>query len=90
MKKWKNLIASNEIEEKILDYANKASKMSKELDKMSESLFELEHSQEVSEIFKDLLEELSEVSYKSAIALSIVNRFGKMVYSGKIEDKSQN
>ena len=79
MKKWKNLIASNEIEEQILDYASKASKISKELDKMSESLFELEHSQEVSEIFKDLLEELSEVSYKSAIALSIVNRYGKVI-----------
>ena len=79
MKRWKNLVASNEIEEQILDYANKASKISKELDKMSESLFELEHSQEVSEIFKDLLEELSEVSYKSAIALSIVNRYGKAI-----------
>ena len=79
MKKWKNLIASNEIEEQILDYASKASKISKELDKMSESLFGLEHSQEVSEIFKDLLEELSEVSYKSAIALSIVNRYGKAI-----------
>ena len=79
MKRWKNLIANNEIEEQILDYASKASKISKELDKMSESLFELEHSQEVSEIFKDLLEELSEVSYKSAIALSIVNRYGKAI-----------
>ena len=79
MKKWKNLIASNEIEEQILDYASKASKISKELDKMSESLFELEHSQEASEIFKDLLEELSEASYKSSIALSVANRFGKMI-----------
>ena len=79
MKKWKNLIASNEIEEQILDYANKASKISKELDKMSESLFELEHAEEVSELFKDLLEELSEVSYKSSIALSVANRFGKMI-----------
>ena len=79
MKKWKNLIASNEIEEQILDYTSKASKISKELDKMSESLFELEHSEETSELFKDLLEELSEVSYKSAIALSIVNRYGKMI-----------
>ena len=79
MKRWKNLVASNEVEEQILDYASKVSKISKELDKMSESLFELEHSQEVSEIFKDLLEELSEVSYKSAIALSIVNRYGKMI-----------
>ena len=79
MKKWKNLIASNKIEEQILDYASRASKMSKELDKMSESLFELEHTEEVSELFKDLLEELSEVSYKSSIALSVANRFGKMI-----------
>lgn len=79
MKRWKNLIASNEIEEQILDYANRASKISKELDKMSESLSELEDVQEVSELFKDLLEELSEVSYKSSIALSIANRYGKMI-----------
>ena len=79
MKKWKNLIASNQVEEQILDYASKASKMSKELDKMRESLFELEHSEEVSELFKDLVEELSEVSYKSSIALSVANRFGKMI-----------
>ena len=79
MKKWKNLIASNEIEEQILDYTNKASKISKELDKMSESLFELEHAGEVSELFKDLLEELSEASHKSSIALSIANRYGKMI-----------
>ena len=79
MKKWKNLIASNEVEEQILDYASKASKISRELDKISESLFELEHTEEVSELFKDLLEELSEVSYKSSIALSVANRFGKMI-----------
>ena len=79
MKKWKNLIANNEIEEKILDYASKASKISRELDKMSESLFELEHTEECSELFKDLLEELSEVSYKSSIALSVANRYGKMI-----------
>ena len=53
--------------------------MSKELDKMSESLFELEHAEEVSELFKDLLEELSEFSYKCSIALSIANRYGKMI-----------
>ena len=79
MKKWKNLIASNQVEEQILDYASKASKMSKELDKMSESLFELEHSEEVSELFKDLLEELSEASFKSSITLSVANRYGKMI-----------
>ena len=79
MKKWKNLIASNQVEEQILDYASKVSKMSKELDKMSESLFELEHSEEVSELFKDLLEELSEASYKSSITLSVANRYGKMI-----------
>ena len=80
MKQWQNLIASNEVEEQILDYASKASKISKELDKMSDSLTKIQDGQEeVSEVFKDLLEELSEVSFKSAIALSIVSRFGKMI-----------
>ena len=80
MKQWKHLVASNEVEEQILDYANKASKISKELDKMSDSLTKIQDGQEeVSEVFKDLLEELSEVSFKSAIALSIVNRYGKMI-----------
>ena len=80
MKQWGNLIASNEVEEQILDYAIKASKISKELDKMSDSLSELEDAQvEVSEVFKDLLEDLSDVSFKSALCLSIVNRFGKMI-----------
>ena len=80
MKQWKNLVASNEVEEQILDYASKASKILKELDKMRKSLSELEDSQEeVSELFKDLLEELSEMSFKSAIALSIVNRYGKLI-----------
>ena len=80
MKQWQNLIASNEVEEQILDYANKASKISKELDKMSDSLIKIQDGQEeVSELFKDLLEELSEVSFKSAIALSIVNRYRKII-----------
>ena len=80
MKKWKNLVASNEAKEQILDYASKASKISRELDKMRKSLSELEDGQEeVSELFKDLLEELSEVSFKSALALSVANRFGKMI-----------
>ncbi|EMV9618957.1 hypothetical protein AADV15_000350 [Campylobacter coli] len=75
-----NLVASNEFEEQILDYAIKASKISKELDKMSDSLSELEDAQvEVSEVFKDLLEELSDVSFKSAIRLSIVSRYGKLI-----------
>ena len=79
MKQWKNLVASNEVEEQILDYASKISKISKELDKMSDSLTKIQDGQEeVSEIFKDLLEELSEVSFKSAIALSIVNRYEKL------------
>ena len=80
MKQWKNLVASNEVEEQILDYANKASKISKELDKMSDSLTKIQDDQEeVSELFKDLLEELSEVSFKSAIALSIVQRYRKII-----------
>ena len=80
MKQWKNLVASNEVEEQILDYASKISKISKELDKMSDSLTKIQDGQEeVSEIFKDLLEELSEVSFKSALAISIVNRYGKII-----------
>ena len=80
MKQWKNLVASNEVEEQILDYAVKASKISKELDKMSDSLTKIQDGQEeVSEVFKDLLEELSEVSFKSALALSIVQRYGKII-----------
>ena len=80
MKRWKNLVASNEVEEQILDYASKASKISKELDKMSDSLTKIQDGQEeVSELFKDLLEDLSEVSFKSALALSIVNRYGKII-----------
>ena len=80
MKQWKNLVASNEVEEQILDYASKVSKISKELDKMSDSLSELEDAQvEVSEVFKDLLEELSDASFKSAIRLSIVNRYGEII-----------
>ena len=54
--------------------------MAKELDKMSKSLFELENTQEVSEVsevFQDLLEELPEVRYKGSIALDILSRFGK-------------
>ena len=80
MKQWGNLVASNEIEEQILDYASKASKISKELDKMSDSLTKIQDGQEeVSELFKDLLEELSDASFKSALALSIVNRYGKII-----------
>ena len=80
MKQWGNLVASNEIEEQILDYASKASKISKELDKMSDSLTKIQDGQEeVSEVFKDLLEDLSEVSFKSALVLSIVNRYGKII-----------
>ena len=80
MKQWGNLIASNEVEEQILDYASKVSKISKELDKMSDSLSELEDAQvEVSEVFKDLLEELSDASFKSSLRLSIVSRYGKLI-----------
>lgn len=75
-----NLVASNEFEEQILDYTIKANKISKELDKMSDSPSELEDAQvEVYEVFKDLLEELSDASFKSAIRLSIVSRYGKLI-----------
>lgn len=47
---------------------------------MSDSLSELEDAQvEVYEVFKDLLEELSDASFKSAIRLSIVSRYGKLI-----------
>ena len=73
-----NLVASNnKIEKQILDYAITASKMAKELDKMYKSLSKIENAEEVSEVFKDLLEELSEVSYKGSIALDFLSRFGK-------------
>ena len=85
MKEFQGLVANNQVEEKILDVANLANKMSKELDKMCELLCEIgktrtyciSDSVEVSEVFKDLLEELSEVSYKGSIALDILSRFGK-------------
>ena len=80
MKQWGNLVASNKVEEKILDYARKVSKISKELDKMNDSLTKIQDGQvEVSEIFKELLEELSDASFKSAIRLSIVNRYRKLI-----------
>ena len=79
MKKWKNLIASNQVEEQILDYASKASKMSKELDKMSELLavlgktrtYCINESVEVSENFKDLFHQLSEMIGKSSVNLDM-------------------
>ena len=79
MKEFQGLVANNQVEEKILEYASIANKMSKELDKMCELLGELgktrtwciSDSVEVSENFKDLFHELSEMSGKSSVDLDM-------------------
>lgn len=79
MKEFQGLVANNQVEEKILECASKASKMSKELDKMCELLGELgktrtyciSDSVEVSENFKDLFHELSEMTGKSSVNLDM-------------------
>ncbi len=79
MKEFQGLVANNQVEEKILDYASLANKMSKELDKMCELLSDLgktrtyciSDSVEVSENFKDLFHELSEMSGKSSVNLDM-------------------
>ena len=79
MKEFQGLVANNQVEEKILDVANLANKMSKELDKMCELLCELaktrtyciSDSVEVSKNFKDLFHELSEMTGKSSVNLDM-------------------
>ena len=79
MKEFQGLVANNQVEEKILECASLANKMSKELDKMCELLSELgktrtyciSDSVEVSENFKDLFHELSEMSGKSSVNLDM-------------------
>ena len=79
MKEFQGLVANNQVEEKILDVANLANNMSKELDKMCELLCELgktrtyciSDSVEVSENFKDLFHELSEMTGKSSVNLDM-------------------
>ena len=79
MKEFQGLVANNQVEEKILECASLANKMSKELDNMCELLSELgktrtyciSDSVEVSENFKDLFHELSEMTGKSSANLDM-------------------
>ena len=79
MKEFQGLVANNQVEEKILECASLANKMSKELDNMCELLSELgktrtyciSDSVEVSENFKDLFHELSEMVGKSSVNLDM-------------------
>ena len=81
MKEFKGLIANNQVEEKILDVANLANKMSKDLEIMRESLsiigetrtWCISDSVEVSENFKDLFHQLSEMIGKSSANLDMEN-----------------
>ena len=81
MKEFKGLVANNQVEEKLLDVANLANRMAKDLDKMSELLSILgetrtrciSDSVEVSENFKDLFHQLSEMIGKSSINLDMEN-----------------
>ncbi|EDO9117317.1 hypothetical protein GKB13_08180 [Campylobacter coli] len=79
MKEFKGLVANNQVEEKLLDVANLANGMAKALDKMSESLAVLGKTRtycinecvEVSENFKDLFHQLSEMIGKSSVNLDM-------------------
>ena len=79
MKEFKGLIANNKTEEKILELASLANRMAKDLDKMSELLavlgktrtYCINESVEVSENFKDLFHQLSEMIGKSSVNLDM-------------------
>ena len=79
MKEFKGLVANNQVEEKLLDVANLANRMAKDLDKMSELLtvlgktrtYCINESVEVSENFKDLFHQLSEMIGKSSVNLDM-------------------
>ena len=81
MKEFKGLIANNKAEEKILELASLANRMAKDLDKMSELLsiigetrtWCISDSVEVSENFKDLFHQLSEMIGKSSANLDMEN-----------------
>ena len=81
MKEFKGLVANNQVEEKLLDVANLANRMAKDLDKMSELLSIIgetrtrciSDSVEVSEDFKDLFHQLSEMIGKSSANLDMEN-----------------
>ena len=79
MKEFQGLVANNQVEEKLLDVANLANRMAKDLDKMSELLADLgktrtyciNESVEVSENFKDLFYQLSETIGESSVNLDM-------------------
>ena len=79
MKEFKGLIANNKTEEKILELASLANSMAKDLERMRELLATLgktrtwciSDSVEVSENFKDLFHQLSEMIGKSSINLDM-------------------
>ena len=81
MKEFKGLVANNKAEETILECASLANSMAKDLEKMRELLailgktrtYCINESVEVSENFKDLFHQLSEMSGKSSANLDMEN-----------------
>ena len=79
MKEFQGLVASNQVEETILECASLANSMAKDLEKMSELLavlgktrtYCINESVEVSENFKDLFHQLSEMIGKSSVNLDM-------------------
>ena len=79
MKEFQGLVASNQVEETILEYASLANSMAKDLERMRELLATLgktrtyciNESVEVSENFKDLFHQLSEMRGKSSANLDM-------------------
>ena len=79
MKEFKGLVASNKVEETILECASLANSMAKDLERMRELLATLgktrtyciNESVEVSENFKDLFHQLSEMIGKSSVNLDM-------------------
>ena len=79
MKEFKGLVASNQVEETILECASLANSMAKDLEKMRELLavlgktrtYCISDSIEVSENFKDLFHQLSEMIGKSSVNLDM-------------------
>ena len=79
MKEFKGLVANNQVEETILECASLANSMAKDLEKMRELLavlgktrtYCISDSIEVSENFKDLFHQLSEMIGKSSVNLDM-------------------
>ena len=81
MKEFQGLVANNQVEEKILELASLANIISKDLEIMRELLSiiaetrtqHISDSVEVSENFKDLFHQLSEMIGKSSVNLDMEN-----------------